>query len=137
MPAYPAPDRKAHHDFCVTENWTVVRGVQHHLTFELVLHDGRVLRTRVSRPPTSHTTYGRSIWAHILRDQLEVTEPAFWDCVQHGTLPDRGKLTPPATSIPADVVFLLIRRGVPESEVLVMTKTEAIERLNLLLSQPD
>lgn len=137
MPTYPAPDRKAHHDFCLTEGWTLLRGVQHHVTFELALYDGRILRTHISRPPTSRTTYGHSIWTHILRDQLEVTEPAFWDCVHHGSLPDRGRPMAPAESIPADIVFLLIRRGVPEPEVLAMTKPEAIERLNTLLSQPD
>lgn len=137
MPSYPAPDRKAHHDFCIAEGWTALRGVQHHVTFELALHDGRILRTRISRPPTSRATYGRSIWTHTLRDQLEVTESEFWECVQRGARPDRGQPTPPAAPLPADIVFLLVRRGVPEAEVLAMTRSEAIDRLNALLSQPE
>lgn len=42
--------------------------------------DGRVLRTRVSHP-VDRTDYGKSLWSHILRDQLEVSEAQFWECV--------------------------------------------------------
>lgn len=59
------------------------------MTYELTLHDGRVLRTRISHP-VDRTVYGAAMWAHILRDQLDVEEAEFWACVLDGTLPDRG-----------------------------------------------
>jgi hypothetical protein len=46
----------------------------HHVTYELDLPDGRILRTRISHPP-GRTTYGpSSLWAHVPRDQLQVSE---------------------------------------------------------------
>ncbi|BCB87816.1 hypothetical protein [Phytohabitans suffuscus] len=63
-------------------NWGLVQLVSlsdddQHVTYELTLSDGRVLRTRVSHP-VDRTTYGPSIWSHILRDQLDVTNAVFW-----------------------------------------------------------
>ncbi|WP_232839002.1 cytotoxic translational repressor of toxin-antitoxin stability system [Streptomyces triticisoli] len=101
----------------------------HHVTYELTLHDGRVLRTRISHP-VDRTVYGAAIWAHILRDQLDVTEDGFWTCVLDGTLPDRGAPETPKETLPADLVFLLIHRaGLAEEEVAALTKEEAMARL--------
>lgn len=101
----------------------------HHVTYELALPDGRILRTRISHP-VDRTDYGPSLWRHILRDQLDITEAAFWNCVRSGVKPDRGAPTPPDHALPADVVHLLITRvGLPETEVAAMTKDEAIDRL--------
>src|SRR5258708_40022748 len=33
---------------------------------------------------------GTNIWSHILRDQLDVDEAAFWACARDGVKPDRG-----------------------------------------------
>lgn len=80
--SWPAPTRADHDTFCRTEGWTRVRdatghtGTQH-ITDELSLPDGRILRTRISHPP-NRTTYGLRMWAHILRDQLCVDEATFW-----------------------------------------------------------
>lgn len=101
----------------------------HHVTYELGLVDGRILRTRISHP-VDRSAYGQNLWSHILRDQLEVDEPEFWSCVQDGVKPARG--TPPrrAESLPADLVHILVSRVcLDESEVARMSKTEAIARL--------
>ena len=101
----------------------------HHETYELELPDGSVLRTRVSRPP-DRTTYGDSLWGHILRDQLKVGAEEFWHCVQDGVLPDRGGWPASAESIPADLLYLLKHRvGLPETRLSEMTRQEAIERI--------
>lgn len=102
----------------------------HHVTCELSLPDGRVLRTRISHP-VDRSAYGPSIWGHILRDQLEVSEPEFWNCVRDGIKPDRGMPEAPAEALPADLVQLLINRvGLSASEVAAMGKADAVERLN-------
>lgn len=141
MPNHPAPRRKDHLKFCQTEGWTEVRNalgqpVRHHPTFELTLSDGTILRTHISRPPDSKDTYGPGLWTRILRDQLRVTADEFWACVQDGTLPDRGVVTPPADTIPADVLTILINRGIAEEEALTMTREEALALMYELLSKP-
>lgn len=132
---WPQPTRQDHQEFCHTEGWTPVRDARgrtgtHHVTYELNLPDGRVLRTRISHTP-DRSTYGVSLWSHILRDQLAVTEEEFWACVRDNRKPNRGTPQPPAQTLPADLVHLLITRvGLDEAEVATMSKTEAIERLN-------
>jgi hypothetical protein len=131
----PAPTRKDHEALCEIEGWQRVRDVRgragtHHVTCELGLPDGRILRTRISHP-VDRTDYGPSLWSHILRDQLAVSEAEFWTCVRNGAKPDRGAPEIPAGAIPADVVRLLISRvGLTESELAVMSKDEAIARLH-------
>ena len=138
---WPAPTRSDHEIFCVTEGWEPVRDSRgrtgtHHLTYELHLHDGRILRTRISHPP-DRTTYGKSLWSHILRDQLDVTEAEFWACVQDKVIPDRGKPTVPPEALPADLVHLLITRvGLSEAEIAAMTKADAIARMQAYWSRP-
>ena len=77
MPAFPAPTRNDHRSFCEIDGWTLGRdakgkNVNHHLTYELGLPDGRSLRTRISQPPDK-TTYGRPLWGHIQRCVLYTT----------------------------------------------------------------
>lgn len=129
--SWPQPNRAAHRRFVEAEGWHEVEST-HHDTYELVLPDGDVLRTRISRPPSKKHTYGRRMWAHILRDQLAVTEAEFWACVDDGELPDRGGgASAPDDAIPVDVVRLLIDRvGLPEQQVQRMSADEAIARLN-------
>lgn len=132
--SWPQPTRQVHEKFCLVEGWTSVRSARgrtgtHHITYELGLRDGRVLRTRISHP-VDRTTYGPSIWGHILRDQLQVTDVEFWRCVQQGIRPDRGAPEAPAEALPAELVHLLINRvGLDEATVAAMTKDEAIARL--------
>jgi hypothetical protein len=137
---WPRPTRADHEAFCKHEGWRRVRDARgrtgtHHITYELDLPDGRVLRTRVSHPP-DRTTYGPSIWSHILRDQLHVTEDEFWRCVRDGRKPDRGVPEVPTDALPADLVHLLINRaGVPEDEVAQMSKEDALARLQAFWAQ--
>ena len=129
-----APTRADHQKFCEIEGWHLVRNARgrsgtHHVTYELPMHDGRVLRTRISHPP-DRSTYGASLWTHVLRDQLAVAEDEFWACVDEGKLPVRGGPQQPRDAIPTEVVYqLVVRFRVPEVEVAEMTKAEAIARL--------
>ena len=133
--SWPEPTRQAHHQFCIIEAWEPVRNARggtgsDHLKFELHLPDGKILRTRVSHPP-NRDTYGPGIWTHILRDQLEVSEAAFWACVQDKVKPPRGVPEVPKETLPADLVFTLINKvGLPEREVASMTRDQAIARVN-------
>ncbi|MGK8504230.1 cytotoxic translational repressor of toxin-antitoxin stability system [Nocardia asiatica] len=99
------------------------------MTYELGLPDGRILRTRISHP-VDRTGYGAALWSHILRDQLDVSEDSFWDCVSNKVLPNRGLPEPPKSSLPIDLVHLLIHRvGLAEDDIALMTKEEAIARI--------
>jgi hypothetical protein len=132
--SWPQSTRRDHEQFCLNEGWDRVRDARgrtgtHHVTYELALADGRVLRTRVSHP-VDRSGYGRSLWAHILRDQLQVGEDEFWACAKNGVKPDRGIPQPPPEALPAEVVHLLISRvRLGEDEVRAMSRDEAIARL--------
>jgi len=139
---WPAPTRADHHAFCVNEGWELVRNARgktsghHAVTFELRIHDGRILRTRISHPPDG-STYGHNVWSHILRDQLAVTEDVFWACAREGVKPDRGQPAVPAEALPADLVHLLIvRLRLTREEVAAMTREDAIARMQKYWSDP-
>ena len=135
MSKHPRATREDHDDFCTTEGWALVRGatgkpVAHHRTYELTLPDGRILRTRISRP-VDRTQYRDSTWSHILRTQLQVTTDEFWDCVNDKMLPQRSRpAAPPRKSLPLYLVDGLSRHGVPAQEISAMTEDEAKERLH-------
>lgn len=126
--------RTDHQNFCLVEGWTerlraTGRRGTHHVNFELVLPDGRILYTRISHP-VDRSDYGPSIWAHILRDQLAVTAQEFWACVDDKVVPDRQGPQAPVEAIPAGVVWTLVAEAhLPESEVRAMTKAQAVQRL--------
>ncbi len=118
----------------MTEGWLErkrangTRG-SHHVNYELPLPDGRILYTRISHP-INRTDYGPSIFAHILREQLQVSEEGFWDCVIHQVVPNRGQPQPAAETIPLGVIRILSQEArIPEAEVRAMTKAEAIARV--------
>lgn len=142
MTGFPAPNRKAHRDFCRIEGWTEVKNatggsVRHHPTFELVLPDSTVLRTHISHPVSSKETYGKGVWATILTAQLRVTEEEFWACVEHQVLPNRGasaRLT--RTTLPAALVHQLIMARIPERDVLAMNRDQAIATMTEIWSAP-
>jgi hypothetical protein len=135
--------RRDHDRFCRVEGWTVVRDargrpVGHHIAYELTLRDGRILRTRISRPPNNET-YGPRLWALLLSDELQVTEAEFWACVADKEPPDRGTGTtePPAHALPAGLVHQLIHvAAVPEDEVAAMPLERALEVMNEFWSRP-
>jgi hypothetical protein len=132
--SWPAPSRKDHEAFCEAEEWQRARDARgrtgtYHVTYEVGLADGRILRARISHP-VDRSGYGPSLWSHILRDQLQVTEAEFWACVRDGVKPGRGVPEVPATALPADLVHMLISRvGLAEAEVAAMSKDEAVARL--------
>lgn len=131
---WPPGTRQAHERFCIAEGWDRVRDARgrtgsHHVTYELVLADGSILRTRISHP-VDRTDYGPSLWNHILRDQLAVSAEEFWSCVNDGGLPARSVVAPAPESLPADLVHLLVHRvGLSSAEIASMTRAQAIERL--------
>lgn len=134
--SHPAPTRTAHESFCKTEGWQVVRSATgrrntHHDTYQLSLPNGDVLRTRVSRPANKET-YGPRTWAHILRDQLKVTEGEFWDCAERGIVPDRGQApVNRPRGIPTQVLYQLRHDvGLSDSDIAALSRDQAIERLN-------
>ncbi len=136
----PPATRKDHERFCITEGWTRRRSTRgrkgtDHVRFEFALPNGELLYTRISHP-VDRSDYGPHLWAHILRDQLMVTEEAFWKCVNDSVHPDRGGVPgPTGESIPLGVVITLIEEfHLPEAEVMHMSKAEAIARLTELYS---
>lgn len=138
---FPPATRRDHEKFCLTELWEPRKTATgktgtHHCNYELALHDGRILYTRISHP-VDRSAYGQDLWGHILRDQLEVENPEFWECVRNGVLPDRGALAEvPEAAIPAGVVSILLGTfHLPEAEVKQMTAAEAIARMGELYSR--
>jgi hypothetical protein len=136
MSGFATPTRADHQKFCLTEGWAQVRTARgrkgaHHLTFELTLPDGRILRTRISHPP-DRSDYGPALWSHVRRDQLDVSDEELWACVDRGEKPARGRPSlPEAEPIPLDIVRPLRDRvGVPETEIAAMSRQEAIDRLH-------
>jgi hypothetical protein len=127
------PTPSDHNRFCLVEGWIGVRS-DDHITYELGLPDGRVLRTRVSH----RAAYGPELWQHILRDQLDVDDQAFWACVNNSEKPDRGVPQPRPDALPVDLVHLLITRvGLSERAVAAMTRKDAIARLDLYWEEGD
>jgi hypothetical protein len=132
--SWPQPTRADHERFCRTEGWRRVRNARgrtgtHHVTFELDLPDGRVLRTRISHP-VDRIDYGPALWRHIVSDQLQVTEEQFWACVLDGIRPPRDAPIPTAPSLPADLVHLLMTKvHLTEAEIATMTREQALARL--------
>jgi len=131
--SFPTPTRKDHQRFCEIEGWTEVgsatgRKGRRHITYEFAIGDGRILRTRISQTP-NRSDIGRGLFAHILRDQLNVSEESFWTGVADGVPPDRGGR--PATTrepLPAELVHLLtVKARFSDDDVRAMSKAEAIE----------
>lgn len=131
---WPPPDRTDHERFCEVEVWRKVRDARgrfgtHHVTYELALPDGRLLRTRVSHP-VDRTDYGPGLWAHVLRDLLDVSEAQFWTCVREGVPPGRSTPIVRPDALPADLVHLLIARvGMSDAQVAALSREDAIARL--------
>lgn len=131
-----AATRRDHKQFCETEDWDLVRdargrAVRHHVTYELHLQDGRILRTRVSRP-VNGDSYGPGLWSTILKDQLDVTAEQFWACVRDGVLPPRPGATAPvlAETLPASLAWQLVHTlGLSGDEVSALTREQAVARM--------
>lgn len=141
MNKHPAATRENHDDFCLVEKWALVRGasgqpVGHHRTYELALWDGRILRTRISRP-VDRSTYAAGMWSHILRTQLAVVPEVFWLCVRDKKVPDRGAPTigNVKDALPLYLLRALIDLGVDERDCLALTPAEATALLAAKLAE--
>ena len=135
MSSHPAPDRDAHHRFCQIEGWIEVTSatgspVRHHQTFELVLDDRSIMRTRISRP-VDRTSYSRSMWSHILREQLAVSADEFWACVRNGVVPPRSVVAQPdPRALPLHVMNELITRlGMQPEAAGRLSRAQAAEAI--------
>ena len=132
-----AATRREHVRFCEVEGWRAVQSARessnrHHLSFEFPLNDGRILRTRISRPP-NNDTYGKALWAHILRDQLCVSQGEFWKCVDDGEVPARSSTMelPPSAALPAGLAHQLVHvLQLSSGEVAALSLDDAIALMN-------
>lgn len=102
------------------------RKARHHVTYELELTDGRMLRTRISHP-VGPDTYGTSLWGHILRDQLDVTADEFWLCVDEKVLPERSAPAAPIIEkpLPLSLVKALVGAGISGEQLEGLSEAEA------------
>lgn len=133
---------KDHQEFCLIEGWQAkhtARGkTGDHFRYILPLPDGRCLYTRISHPVNRSKTYGKSLWSHILKDQLEVSGAEFWDCVDQRIVPNRGMPTvDEGTHLPVWLVVQLKQRGAQEHEISGLSVVEATQLLaNLYRDHP-
>lgn len=132
-----AATRREHVRFCEVEGWRQVQSARertnkHHITLELPLDDGLILRTRISRPPNNES-YGKALWSHILRDQLCVTANEFWSCVDDGNVPVRSSAlpVPPSAALPAGLAHQLVYiLQLSPAEVAQLSLAEALDLMN-------
>lgn len=138
-----AASRRAHQRFCEIEGWMEVRNsrgtsTQHHITYELQLDDGGILRTRISRPANTEQ-YGKSLWTHILADQLCITEAEFWECVDKGNPPKRATHVwpPTAKTLPARLAYQLVKMlKLTNEEIAELSLEEALELMEEYWGRP-
>ncbi|MEY2581807.1 MAG: hypothetical protein QOE09_1656 [Ilumatobacteraceae bacterium] len=131
-----AASRREHQRFCEIEEWAEVlnatgKPTEHHITYELALGDGRVYRTRISRPANTDT-YGKGMWSHILDDQLHATEAEFWDCVDNKNPPNRSTTAadPEAVALPASLAYQLVNTlHLSSEEVAMLSLEQAVAKM--------
>ena len=129
--------RREHQRFCEIEGWTTVlnaRGkpTEHHITYELAIGDGRILRTRISRPANA-VAYGKGMWTRVLRDELDVSEAEFWECLDNKNPPQRSAATPAqqAAVLPAGLAYQLVNTlGLSSEEIAALTLEAAVAKMN-------
>lgn len=127
--SYRPATRIEHEKFCTTEKWKLL-ATNHHTTFTLDLADGRILRTRVSHP-VNRTSYAQSMFAHILRNQLDCTKEDFFECVDNKVLPPRPS-APNAQKqgLKLSLVYQLKRElKLSDPEIAGLTESEAKQML--------
>ena len=123
--------------FVQTEGWQDKdkgsgRRTGDHRRYVLVLEDGDTLYTRVSLGTGG--VDDPALFAHILRDQLRVTEEQFWACVNTGTLPPRPQaptLEEPDNALDAKLARNLLRNvGLTPTDLAGLSKARAVEIWN-------
>lgn len=140
----PRPaSRREHQRFCEIEGWQEVRNsrgkqTQHHITYELILSDGSIFRTRISRPANTEQ-YGKGIWSHILDDQIHVTEAEFWESVDSKIPPQRtsSSVSSEAVRLPAQIAYQLVHQmNLTYDEITALSLEEAVKLLNEHWAEP-
>jgi hypothetical protein len=92
------PTYAQHRRFCEVDGWEhkgtarSQRSTGDHHRYVKAMPEGPPLYTRVSHGSGEYQS--RDLWKHILRDQLNVSEQEFWDAVDHGIAPARGRTAP-------------------------------------------
>lgn len=135
--------RREHQRFCEIEGWQEVRNSRerptpHDITYEFVLSDGSVLRTRISRPANTDE-YGKGMWSHILDDQLQVTEDEFWECVDNKNPPQRtsSDASSEPVRLPAQLAYQLVHAlNLTNDEIAALSLEEAMKLLNEYWARP-
>ena len=135
--------RREHQRFCEIEGWAEVlnaRGkpTQHHITYELLLGDGQIMRTRISRPANTDR-YGKSLWSHILDDQLHVTIEEFWECVDNKNSPKRSAVLdkPDTAVLPANLAYQLVHTlQLTNEQIAQLTLDDAVRLMTEHWAQP-
>ena len=135
--------RRDHQRFCLIEGWSELRNARggrtgHHLTFEIAVADGIILRTRISRPANAEV-YGPRLWSHILDDQLCVDEVAFWACVDRRIPPPRtpSDVEPGRATLPVWLAHQLVHElGLTSEQVAGLDVEEATRLLDEHRSRP-
>lgn len=128
--------------FCEIDGWEARGrtrgGTGDHYRYRKLLPDGRILRTKASHG--NDEIGDPKLWSHILRDQLALeSADQFWEALQSGHPVPRADADPsPPTgpSIPTWIVSGLLRAGIAEAEIRVMSPEQAQHRLEELWSQP-
>lgn len=132
----PIPHR-AHRTFVEAEGWTKKtragsqKSGDHH-RYTLVLATGDVLYTRVSHG--AGAINDPNLVAAVLREQLQVSEDAFWRCVDAGELPVRPRpepVRPEGPAVDAKLLRNLVRKvGLSPEELDGMTQERAVRIWN-------
>jgi len=124
-----------HRRFCEIDDWTS-RDTDH-THYTKILSDGTILRTKVSHGADS-TRYGAGLWSRIPKQQLEVTEDAFYKALTDKKPVSRGMPEPPSgPRIPLWLVQnLQTHVGLAEKEALALSPEEARQRWDVWISQP-
>lgn len=127
--------------FCEIDGWEERKSARgktgDHVRFKKTLPDGRILLTTASR---SKAQIGKSLWAHIWRDQLALeSEAQFWDALCTGRPVERGgRLAGPVKpTLPGWLVARLLGEvGLAEAELRDLTEEEGLRRLHEHWSRP-
>jgi hypothetical protein len=127
------PTFAQHRRFCEVDDWVdrdaqSRRATGDHHRYMKTLPNGDTLYTRISHGSGQYRN--PSLWKHILRDQLKVSEDEFWDAVDNALPPSRGwaqPKKPEGEPIPYWLVGNLTRLvGLPQKVVASMTLEEAM-----------
>jgi hypothetical protein len=107
-----------------------------HHRYLLRLETGEVLYTRVSHGSGGIDDPG--LFAHILREQLRVTEQQFWDCVRRGVKPPRPGAAPPPPEnrIDGRLAYNLVKKvGLTPEQLASMDQEQAVEAWHRYLTE--